>query len=66
MTSHQKTLIDKAARNLVRRLRKDNEAVASSGGQSIDDDEYTALEQELREVLTRRAERDRDCEPVGS
>jgi hypothetical protein len=66
MTPQQKTLIDEAARGLVMRLRKDNEAVARNGGQRLNDDEYTALEQELREVLSRRAARNRDSEPVGT
>jgi hypothetical protein len=56
--------INEAAQALVRRLREDNEAAALRGGRSVDEDEYAALEAELRELLARRAVRGIDYEPA--
>jgi len=60
MTQQQKLLVDRAAKDLVRRLREDNEAAARSGGRRIDDDQYVVLEEELRELLSRQANANRE------
>jgi hypothetical protein len=55
VTPQQKIEIDREAQALVRRVRKGNEDAARHGGKKLDDEQYTALEDELRQRLSRRA-----------
>lgn len=56
MISQQQRLeIDREAQALVRRVRKGNEDAARHGGKKLDDEQYTALEDELRQRLSRVA-----------
>lgn len=65
MTPQQKIEIDSAARALVRCVREGNEAAVRDGGKKLDNEEYKALEDELRQLLSRQAERQRVPEPTG-
>ncbi len=55
MTLQQRTEIDREARTLVRRVREGNEDAARHGGEQLGDEQYKALEVELRQRLSRRA-----------
>jgi hypothetical protein len=55
MSPQQRHRIDEVARSLVQRLRADNDAAATRGARTIDNDEYATLEAELRDLLADRA-----------